>query len=133
MSQENVETVRRANAAFNRGDVDTALERLAPDAELRDLLNAPDQSTWVKGDEAIRETWTLWIDAFDELRADVNEYIDAAAAAGLTEVRVVHGRGTGVQRGMVQSALERHPRVVEFWDDDASHLGATVARLAAEP
>jgi dsDNA-specific endonuclease/ATPase MutS2 len=62
----------------------------------------------------------------------VNEYIDAAAEAGLTEVRVVHGRGTGVQRGIVQAALERHPRVAEFWDDGASHLGATVARLCAE-
>jgi DNA-nicking Smr family endonuclease len=63
----------------------------------------------------------------------VQEYIDAAAAAGLTEVRVVHGRGQGVQRGIVQAALERHPRVLEFWDDSRSHLGATVARLAAKP
>ena len=63
----------------------------------------------------------------------VQEYIDAAAAAGLTEVRVVHGRGRGVQRGLVQATLERHPRVVEFWDDHDSHLGATVARLAAKP
>ena len=62
----------------------------------------------------------------------VHEYIDAAAAAGLLEVRVVHGRGRGVQRGIVQAALERHPRVVEFWDDHDSHLGATVARLCAE-
>jgi ketosteroid isomerase-like protein len=96
MSQENVETVRRANAAFNRGDVDTALERFAPDAELRDLLNAPDQSTWVKGDEAIRETWTLWIDAFDELRADVNEYIDA----GSTVIGSVHWHGQGKASGV---------------------------------
>ena len=43
----------------------------------------------------------------------------AAAAAGLLEVRLVHGRGRGVQRGIVQAALERHPRVVEFWDDPA--------------
>ena len=63
----------------------------------------------------------------------VREYIDAAAAAGLREVRVVHGRGRGVQRGVVQATLEKHPRVVEFWDDPDSHLGATVARLAAEP
>ena len=62
----------------------------------------------------------------------VHEYIDAAAAAGLLEVRVVHGRGRGVQRGVVQAALERHPRVVEFWDDHNSHLGATIARLCAE-
>jgi dsDNA-specific endonuclease/ATPase MutS2 len=59
----------------------------------------------------------------------VQEYVDAAAGAGLSEVRLVHGRGRGVQRGIVQAALERHPRVVEFWDDTASHLGATIARL----
>ena len=60
----------------------------------------------------------------------VSEYIDAAATAGFDRVRVVHGRGRGVQRGIVQSALERHPRVVEFWDDPDSHLGATIARLS---
>ena len=59
----------------------------------------------------------------------VSEYIDAAAAAGFDRVRVVHGRGRGVQRGIVQSTLDRHPQVVEFWDDPDSHLGATIARL----
>ena len=62
----------------------------------------------------------------------VHEYIDAAAAAGLHQVRLVHGRGRGVQRGIVQAALERHPRVAEFWDDTAAHLGATIARLRAD-
>jgi dsDNA-specific endonuclease/ATPase MutS2 len=61
----------------------------------------------------------------------VSEYIDAAAAAGLLEVRLVHGRGRGVQRGIVQAALDRHAKVVEFWDDHDAHLGATVARLRA--
>ena len=59
----------------------------------------------------------------------VQEYIDAAAGAGLREVRLIHGRGRGVQRGIVQQTLDRHPRVVEFWDDTAAHLGATIARL----
>jgi len=59
----------------------------------------------------------------------VAEYVRAAAAAGLREVRLVHGRGRGVQRGIVQAALDRHPNVVEFWDDSAAHLGATIARL----
>jgi dsDNA-specific endonuclease/ATPase MutS2 len=63
----------------------------------------------------------------------VEEYVNAAAAAGLTEVRLVHGRGRGVQRGIVQAALERHPLVVEFRDDTAAHLGATVATLEAGP
>ena len=61
----------------------------------------------------------------------VSEYIDAAAAAGLREVRLVHGRGRGVQRGIVQAALDRHPLVESFHDAPESHLGATVALLIA--
>jgi dsDNA-specific endonuclease/ATPase MutS2 len=64
-----------------------------------------------------------------DIASVVEEYVEAAAAAGLQEVRVIHGRGRGVQRGMVQAALDRHPRVLEFWDDMASHLGATIAKL----
>ena len=59
----------------------------------------------------------------------VDEYVRAAHAAGLREVRLIHGRGIGVQRGRVQSALERHPLVDAFWDAPDSHLGATIARL----
>ncbi|HEV3484219.1 MAG TPA: Smr/MutS family protein [Vicinamibacterales bacterium] len=59
----------------------------------------------------------------------VEEYINAAHEAGLREVRLIHGRGKGIQRGIVQSALEKHPLVVEFWDAAETHLGATVARL----
>ena len=59
----------------------------------------------------------------------VDEYVRAAHAAGLREIRLVHGRGKGVQRGIVQQALERHPLVTEFFDAPESHLGATVAIL----
>jgi DNA-nicking Smr family endonuclease len=59
----------------------------------------------------------------------VEEYVNAAHEAGLREVRLIHGRGKGIQRGIVQQALERHPLVVEFWDAHDTHLGATVARL----
>ena len=59
----------------------------------------------------------------------VEEYVTAACEAGLREVRLIHGRGRGVQRGIVQQVLDRHPLVVEFWDAPESHLGATVARL----
>jgi dsDNA-specific endonuclease/ATPase MutS2 len=67
-----------------------------------------------------------------DIASVVEEYVEAAAAAGLQEVRVIHGRGRGVQRGMVQAALDRHPRVLEFWDDTASHLGATIAKLRTQ-
>ena len=59
----------------------------------------------------------------------VTEYVTAAHDAGLREVRLVHGRGRGVQRGIVQQALDRHPLVAEFRDDTSAHLGATWCRL----
>jgi len=66
-----------------------------------------------------------------EIPSVVEEYINEAHAAGLREVRLVHGRGAGVQRGIVQQALERHPMVESFADDPRSLLGATVAILTA--
>ena len=64
-----------------------------------------------------------------DIKSVVEEYVTAAHEAGLREVRLIHGRGKGIQRGIVQQALERHPLVEQFWDASESHLGATVARL----
>jgi DNA-nicking Smr family endonuclease len=64
-----------------------------------------------------------------DISSVVEEYINEAHAAGLREVRLVHGRGIGVQRGIVQQALERHPLVESFADDPSAHLGATIAVL----
>jgi DNA-nicking Smr family endonuclease len=74
---------------------------------------------------------TLDLHAFAprDVKSVVEEYVTAAHAAGLREIRLIHGRGKGVQRGIVQQALERHPLVEEFWDAADAHLGATVARL----
>ncbi len=66
-----------------------------------------------------------------DIASVVTEYVTAAHAAGLREVRLIHGRGKGVQRGNVQQVLDRHPLVEEFWDATETHLGATVARLRA--
>ena len=61
----------------------------------------------------------------------VDEYITAAHERGLSDVRLIHGRGTGVQRGIVQAVLERHPLVASFHDAPDAHLGATVAVLTS--
>jgi DNA-nicking Smr family endonuclease len=77
----------------------------------------------------IEDTLDLHAFAPADIRSVVDEYLKAAHEAGLREVRLIHGRGRGVQRGIVQALLDRHPLVVEFWDAPDSHLGATVARL----
>ena len=67
-----------------------------------------------------------------DIKSVVEEYVNAAHEAGLREVRLIHGRGRGVQRGIVQSVLEKHPLVETFEDAVDSHLGATVAILKTE-
>jgi DNA-nicking Smr family endonuclease len=74
---------------------------------------------------------TLDLHAFQprEIASVVEEYVRAAHQAGLREVRLIHGRGKGIQRGIVQAALEKDPLVAEFFDAPESHLGATVVLL----
>lgn len=62
----------------------------------------------------------------------VREYLDAAEEKGLTELRIIHGRGIGVQRQTVRTILSRDPRVSGFGDADPASggWGATWVRLA---
>ncbi|HEY7518391.1 MAG TPA: Smr/MutS family protein [Methylomirabilota bacterium] len=61
----------------------------------------------------------------------VEEYLRAAHARGFREVRLIHGRGIGVQRRIVQSLLRGHPLVADFADapEERGGRGATVVRL----
>lgn len=62
----------------------------------------------------------------------VRDWLDAAYEKGYREVRIIHGRGAGVQRRTVRTILERDPRVVDFRDapGEAGGWGATVVTLA---
>lgn len=61
----------------------------------------------------------------------VAEYLEAAAARGHREVRLIHGRGTGFQRERVRAVLAAHPRVASFADapPERGGWGATIVRL----
>ncbi len=69
----------------------------------------------------------------DETAAIVAAYLAEARAAGLGEVRIVHGRGRGVQRAIVQQALAGAPGVIGFAaaPPDRGGWGATIVRLAS--
>jgi DNA-nicking Smr family endonuclease len=62
----------------------------------------------------------------------VDAYLEAAAERGLREVRIIHGRGRGVQRNRVRRHLERSVHVQSFADAPADRggWGATVVALA---
>jgi DNA-nicking Smr family endonuclease len=61
----------------------------------------------------------------------VTAYLEAASRAGLREVRVIHGKGKGVQRARVQEVLAASPLVAEFQDAPADRgaWGATLVWL----
>jgi DNA-nicking Smr family endonuclease len=57
----------------------------------------------------------------------VEEYLYQAALKGFRHVRIVHGRGIGVQREIVHSILRKHQGVLSF--SDAPDRGATLVAL----
>jgi dsDNA-specific endonuclease/ATPase MutS2 len=61
----------------------------------------------------------------------VEDYIDEAHRRGVRQVRIIHGKGIGVQREMVRSILGRSEFVAGFQDApaEAGGWGATIARL----
>lgn len=67
-----------------------------------------------------------------EIPAVVASYLEAACEAGFVEVRLIHGRGRGVQRSRVQAVLAHHPLVASYRDapPERGGLGATLVWLA---
>jgi dsDNA-specific endonuclease/ATPase MutS2 len=62
----------------------------------------------------------------------VEAYLEEAHALGLTALRIIHGRGIGVQRATVRRVLERTPFVQDFGDApmEAGGWGATIVTLS---
>ena len=109
-----------------RGETSVATEAADPDEGLDPFNPFP---------EPVRVGLT---DVFDlhsvppaEVRAVVIEYLFQARAQGFRQVRIIHGKGVGVQRNIVRSVLERTPFVEHFSDapPEAGGWGATVVRM----
>ena len=66
-----------------------------------------------------------------EVKAVVEEYLREAHAKDFRVVRIIHGKGRGVQREMVRSVLAKTDFVLDWTDapPDAGGLGATIVRL----
>ena len=66
----------------------------------------------------------------DEIRDVALEYLTEARRRGFRQVRLIHGRGIGMQRANVQALLRRLDWIEDFWDD--AMLGATVVVLRTQ-
>ena len=67
-----------------------------------------------------------------QVQVVVEAYLDEARSKGFRVVRIIHGKGIGVQRNIVRSVLRRTPFVIDWIDapPDAGGLGATIVRLS---
>ncbi len=70
-----------------------------------------------------------------DLASALDEYLRAAAAIGLQEIRVIHGKGTGARRAQVRKILGSRRDVAEFFDapPERGGSGATIVRLREPP
>ena len=66
-----------------------------------------------------------------DLKALMQDYIDACLEANIRHLRIIHGKGTGIMRSRVRSLLKKDPRVEAFEDapTEAGGWGATLVSL----
>ncbi|MDZ4724250.1 MAG: Smr/MutS family protein [candidate division Zixibacteria bacterium] len=69
-----------------------------------------------------------------ETKEVVLAYINVCLEKRIFALRIVHGKGIGVQREIVKSVLESHPAVIRFWHESGTGggWGATVVDLRKE-
>ena len=108
MSKENVEIVRRANAAFNRRDIDALLDLSADDLQVEDLHPAPDMPPVSAGKEQVRKLVAAWLGAFTDFTMEYEEFVDVDDA----HVCCV-GRHVGTQR---DTGVRVETRAVDLWE-----------------
>jgi dsDNA-specific endonuclease/ATPase MutS2 len=81
----------------------------------------------------IRDVFDLHTIQPREVKLVIEEYLREARRLEFRSVRIIHGKGVGVQRDIVRSILERTPFVIDWTDapPEAGGLGATIVRLEA--
>jgi len=102
--------------------------------------NQPDDGSDLDPDNPFPDPITIEItDVFDlhtirprDVKRVVEEYLLQAHEKGFRSVRIIHGKGIGVQREIVRSLLARTPFVTAWTDapPEAGGLGATIVRLS---
>jgi ketosteroid isomerase-like protein len=96
MSKENVEGVREAVAAINRGDFAAALDRAHPDVEWQTLDAFPDAGTY-RGPEGVQAFFQTWLDTFRGFRLHLDKCVRVDEDRVLAALRV---SGEGVESGV---------------------------------
>ena len=84
MSNENVEMIRAAMEAWNRGDWDEALRDTAPDFILDNSMNSGDWRGIHRGPDEAKRAWERLTEAWESVRIEVSEFIEGDGGAVVT-------------------------------------------------
>ena len=93
---ENVEILRHAYEALNRGEIDTALSVLEPDAEWQEHSELPEAGSY-RGRDAIRTFLISFLDSWAEFRQETEELIDAGERVAVLLRTGAKGKGSGIE------------------------------------
>jgi ketosteroid isomerase-like protein len=96
MSEENVEMIRRAYEAYERGDLDAAVADLAPDCEYKAAGTVPGRTGTYLGPEGYKEFVTWLTEEFSDSHAQVDALIDAGDSVVLGATLRGQGRQSGI-------------------------------------
>ena len=97
MFEEDAERLRGAYQAFNEGGVEAFLERLAPEFQVRDRESSPDRAETRYGKEGLKELFASYMEAFDALSLEPQEFIDAGDQIVVSLHQRVRGKGSGAE------------------------------------
>ena len=131
MSQENVEIVRRVIEAWNRRDLEDALQDLDPDAELDWSESSGVQGGIYRGIGEIRRFWEEWLDLFEEIVVRPEAFIDAGEHVVVPNRTYLRGRdGIEVDAGSTSVWRLRHRKLVwhRLYQDKEAALQAVGLR-----
>ena len=127
--------------ADEEGDVEVQVGILKVKVQVADLESLPEPTGRAAEETPIAQIQAAKAQVSSELNLvgkrvadgvyELEKYLDDALVGGLTEVRIIHGLGTGALRSAVGEALQRHPYVADYRpaEREQGGAGATVVRL----
>jgi ketosteroid isomerase-like protein len=132
MSEENVEIVRRAFAAFSEGDYERLIGLADPQIEY-DVSRTSPESRVVRGPQEVVAVLEEWVDTWDEHQVELSELIDAGnetVVAVMQERGKLKGTDTWVEhaRGVVYTVGDQRVVRYEEHEDRAQALEAAGLR-----
>jgi ketosteroid isomerase-like protein len=96
VAREDVQTLKNAYDALNRGEIARALDVLDPDAEWSEHSDLPDAATY-RGRDSIQSFLERYLESWEDFRQDTEDVIDSGDRVAVLLHLFARGRGSGIE------------------------------------